>query len=420
MWYSILMNIYFSGIGGVAIGPLAQIALDAGYSVGGSDREASPMTDQLKKRGVSPHIGKQDGTYLKQSHSKLPVDWLVHTSALPPNHPELSIAKELGIKTAKRDELISHIISKHNLKLIAVAGTHGKTTTTGMIVWLAKYFGIPISYSVGATLSWGPSGKYTSKSEYFVYECDEFDQNFLSFHPKVSLVTSIEHDHIDTYPTKDSYFEAFRQFSDQSETLFTWQQYQSILGDSSNITYLSEISQYARLKGSHNRHNASLILAALKQFGLPAKYAADGLNKFPGTSRRFEKLADNLFTDYGHTPTEISATLQTAKEISNKVALIYQPHQNIRQHQIRDDYTPTVFQDADQVYWLPTYLSREDPELKQLTPAELTSQLPKGSVHIANPDSDLWQAITKLRQDNYLVLVMGAGDIDAWVRGNLS
>lgn len=414
------MNIYFAGIGGVAIGPLAQIALDAGYSVTGSDKETSLMTDQLEKRGVSLHVGKQDGSYLKKSHSELPIDWLVHTSALSPNHPELSVAQELGIKTAKRDELIAHIISENDLKLIAVAGTHGKTTTTGMIIWLAKYFGIPISYSVGATLTWGPSGKYTPKSKYFVYECDEFDKNFLNFHPEVSLVTSIEHDHIDTYPTKESYLEAFRQFSSQSKALFTWQQYQPILGKSSSITYLSEANQYARLRGNHNRHNASLILAALTQFGLPAKYAANGLNKFPGTNRRLEKLADNLYTDYGHTPAEISATLQAAKEMSSKVALIYQPHQNIRQHQIKNDYTPDIFQDADQVYWLPTYLSREDPSLKELTPAELTSKLAKDSTHLAKPSDNLWQTIANLRQDGYLVLVMGAGDIDAWVREQLS
>ena len=145
------MNIYFSGIGGVGIGPLAEIAADAGYAITGSDREESPMTRALQQRGVTISLN-QDGTFLQQQHESSPIDWFVHTSALPHDHPELSLARSLGLRTAKRDELLAHIINEKKLKLIAIAGTHGKTTTTGMIVWLAKYFGIPVSYSVGTTL----------------------------------------------------------------------------------------------------------------------------------------------------------------------------------------------------------------------------------------------------------------------------
>lgn len=412
------MNIYFSGIGGVAIGPLSEIALDAGHEVQGSDREPSLMTRRLEQRGIPLFIGEQDGSSLQASHDKKPIDWFVYTSSLPADHAELALARELGIKTAKRDELIAHIIAEKNLKLIAVAGTHGKTTTTGMIVWLAKYFGIPVSYSIGTTLAWGPSGRYVDGSEYFIYECDEFDRNFLHFHPFVSIVTSIEHDHADTYPTEESYIEAFQQFSNQSGSLFTWREYEPILG-SSHVTYLDGTNSSLRLHGEHNRRNASLILAALDTFGLPAKYAADGLNKFPGTDRRFEKLANNLYTDYGHTPTEIAATLQMAREVAEHVVLVYQPHQNVRQHQIKDEYTPSIFANATSVYWLPTYLSRENPELPVLKPEELTAQLPPETTHIAELSGELWQTITQLREDGNLVLLMGAGAVDTWARERL-
>lgn len=418
--YTVVMNIYFSGIGGVAIGPLCEIALDAGHEALGSDLGSSLMTERLKKRSVDIAIGEQDGSFLRDQHAKRPIDWFIHTSALPENHAELALAKELGIKTGKRDELIAHIIAEKKLKLIAVAGTHGKTTTTGMIVWLAKYFGLPISYSVGTTLPWGPSGRYVPGSEYFVYECDEFDRNFLHFHPYVSLVSSLEYDHPDTYPTKESYEEAFRQFSGQSGKLFTWRAHEPILGSSSHITYLDEPDPSLRLPGEHNRRNASLILAALEEFGLPARYAVDGLNKFPGTDRRFEKLADNLYSDYGHTPTEIAATLQMAKEVSARVVLIYQPHQNVRQHQIKDAYTSDVFQAADTVYWLPTYLSREDPALEVLEPAQLTCQLTPETLRISQLDETLWQEVMALRQEGCLVLLMGAGSIDEWARKRLS
>ena len=408
------MNIYFSGIGGVGIGALAQLAQDAGHTVQGSDMAESLMSQQLRARGVVVELA-QDGTFLRRAHAEAPIDWLVYTAALPPDHPELAVAHELGIKTSKRDELLQRIIAEKNLRLIAVAGTHGKTTTTGMVVWLAKYFGQPVSYCLGTTLSWGPSGRYAPGSEYFVYECDEFDRNFLQFHPYVSLITSLEHDHPDTYPTEADYFAAFRQFAQQSERVFTWRDYEAVLGSDEQVTYLSEPSPYLRLRGEHNRRNASLVLAALESFGVPARFAADGLNKFPGTARRFERLAPGLYSDYGHTPAEIAATLQMAREVARgDVVLVYQPHQNVRQHEIRDQYTNEVFKDASEVYWLPTYLSREPEDLETLPPQTLTQQL--HNVHLAEMDDDLWHAIEKARNDGKLVLAMGAGSIDAWVR----
>ena len=410
------MNIYFSGIGGVGIGPLAEIAHDAGYDVVGSDREDSLMMNALQKRGITITT-VQDGAFLREQHEKSPIDWFVYTSALPDNHPELVQARELGIRTAKRDELLAHIIKEKNLKLIAIAGTHGKTTTTGMVVWLAKYFGVPVSYSIGTTLSWGPSGRYIPGSEYFVYECDEFDRNFLHFHPYVSLVTSVEHDHPDTYPTAEDYDRAFRQFALQSESLFSWRELAHVFGETDTIAYLDEVSPYVRLHGEHNRRNASLVLAALEQFGLPAKYAADGINKFPGTNRRFEKLADNLYSDYGHTPTEIAATLQMARELSDHVILVYQPHQNVRQHEVKDHYTDAVFANAETVYWLPTYLSRENLDLAILSPDDLSKHV--SNVIVTDLDDTLWQTINEARAQGKMVLCMGAGTIDGWIRAHL-
>lgn len=412
------MNIYFSGIGGVGIGPLAEIALDAGYAVVGSDQSESPMTRQLSDRGVICSTD-QSGTFLRERHAGTPIDWFVHTAALPSDHPELVAARELGIKVSKRDELLLHILEEKNLKMIAIAGTHGKTTTTGMVIWLAHYFGIPLSYCVGTTISWGPSGHYDPASEYFVYECDEFDRNFLQFHPSVSLITSIEYDHPDTYPTEDEYLAAFRQFAEQSESTVTWREYEQLFAGDSQLTFLDETNPMLRLHGEHNRRNASLILSALGAFGIDPKYAADGLNNFPGTTRRFERLANNLYTDYGHTPTEIAATLQMARETFDHIVLVYQPHQNVRQHEIRNQYTDAVFKDADEVYWLPTYLSREADDLAVLTPEQLTQNLKETTVHIADLDDELWNTIQKMRDVPKLVLCMGAGSIDGWLRRQL-
>ncbi|MEO7905219.1 MAG: Mur ligase domain-containing protein [Candidatus Saccharimonadales bacterium] len=343
------MNIYFSGIGGVGIGPLAEIAFDAGYTVCGSDANNSLVTQRLQQRGIAVQIG-QDGAYLQQHHNQSPIDWFVHTAALPADHPELVLAQKLGLKIAKRDELLAHIIASKGLKLIAVAGTHGKTTTTGMLVWTLQQLGVPISYSVGTTLSFGPSGKYDPASQYFIYECDEFDRNFLHFEPYLSLVTAIDYDHPDTYPTRDSYMAAFSQFVAQCETTIMWKRDADVIDATIEDGWILGSDQVMdiTLPGAHNRRNATLVAKAIEclqvmQYDHPAtpvspKQAIAVLNSFPGTDRRFENLADNLYTDYGHHPAEIAATLQLARELSDHVVLVYQPHQNVRQHEIHDQY----------------------------------------------------------------------------------
>ncbi|HJP81340.1 MAG TPA: Mur ligase domain-containing protein [Candidatus Saccharimonadales bacterium] len=416
------MNIYFAGIGGVGIGPLAQIARDAGNSVQGSDLSESLTTHRLIQQGI-PVDTNQDGTFLRACNDSTPIDWFVYSASLPEDHPELVTARALGIKTSKRDALLAHIISAKKLKLIAVAGTHGKTTTTGMAVWAFKQLGIPISYSVGSTLSFGPSGAFDPKSEYFIYECDEFDRNFLHFFPHLSLITSVGYDHPDVYPTEQSYMQAFRQFLDQSQQVIMWQHD----GDRIQATekdgwILRETEvQSITLAGEHNRRNATLVLKGLEYLQLTdAESARKILASFPGTDRRFEKLADHLYSDYGHHPSEIAATLQMARELSDHVVLVYQPHQNVRQHEIRDLYTH-CFELAETIYWLPTYLSREDPALPILTPQQLAINVTnREAIHFSEMNDRLWKTIQDARENGKLVLLMGAGSIDSWARRELS
>jgi len=447
------MNIFFSGIGGVGIGPLAEIAYDAGYQVQGSDHTDTLVTRELVARGITVHVGPQDGVFLQQCHDTSPIDWFVYTSALPDDHAELVLARQLGIKVAKRDELLAHIITEKNLKLIAVAGTHGKTTTTGMVIWSLQQLDIPVSYSIGTTISFGPSGKFDPASDYFVYECDEFDHNFLHFHPYLSLITSIDYDHPDTYPSKENYFAAFRQFIDQSDMAIMWRVDHDLIAatDADNWILGDDEVIDLKLAGAHNRRNATLVIKALEylqsQFAVSsaktsaarvfaAAYATETrreavlaedvselaqqiLETFPGTDRRFEKLADNLYSDYGHHPVEIAATLQLARELSDHVVLVYQPHQNIRQHEIKDEYTDQ-FELAEEIYWLPTYLSREDPNLPILQPEELIQHVTnKEVIHVTEFGDELWDAIQRARDAGKLVICMGAGTIDGWLREEL-
>jgi UDP-N-acetylmuramate--alanine ligase len=416
------MNIYFSGLGGVGIGPLTEIAHDAGHTVMGSDLYEGLVTKELRDKGISVTIG-QDGSFLRASHEATPLDWFVYTAALPADHPELVLAKELGIRTGKRDEFLADFLKTHNLKLIAVSGTHGKTTTTGMTVWALQQLGVPVSYSVGTTISFGASGAYDPASEYFVYECDEYDKNLLHFSPYLSLLTSIDYDHPDTYPDEADYKATFRQYIAQSAHTIAWQKDLSYIEQEALETIWAldpgDVTDL-HLAGEHNRRNATLVIKALEYLGLSDEVKNSAiLEAFPGTDRRFEKLGNNLYSDYGHHPEEIAATLQLARELSDHVVLVYQPHQNWRQHFIRDQYT-SQFEKAEKVYWLPTYLTRENPDQPTLSPQELTGNVTNLEViQYAEMNDELWSTVQTARDEGKLVLLMGAGTIDGWAREHL-
>ncbi len=417
-----VMNVYFAGIGGVALGPLAEIARDLEYTVSGSDPNEGLMTKRLTETGITI-AADQSGEFLSAQHQHAPVDWFIYTSAMPENHPELIRARQLGIAhIVKRSEFINFILTEKRLKMIAIAGTHGKTTTTAMFVWAMQQLGISVSYSIGTTISFGPSGKYAPGSQYFIYECDEFDRNFLAFFPKLSIITSIDYDHPDTYPTRAEYAAAFTQFMSQSSQVIMWSHDQIeelIVPPATWQLQDNEVIDVA-LVGVHNRANATLIAKAAEYLELSNQDSmCEALNSFPGSARRFEKLGDNLYSDYGHHPAEIAATLQLARELSNHVVLVYQPHQNVRQYQIRDEYTDCM-QLAEQVYWLPTYLAREDPALPILSPEELAVNLVNHEVvTFADLNDALWNHITTARATGKLVLCMGAGTIDSWLRKQL-
>lgn len=419
------MHIYFAGIGGVGVGPLAAIAKEAGYRVSGYDLVNSPMTEKMEEKGIKVAIG--DGlAAITAAHKSQPIDWLVATAALPKNDPILAFARQHHIRISKRDELINQLVKDKRQQLIAVSGTHGKTTTTAMLAWLFQQFDIPESHSIGTLVSFAPSGTFSDEGLNFIYEADEYDRNMLHFKPAMAIITSLDYDHPDTYPTREDYKKAFRTFVRQSKQVFMWQKdadYIEVKPDKKIIIVDDLLSQeeLIKLPGHHNRMNALLACAAFNQISPEIKFEhiVMAMNRFPGTSRRFERLAEGLYSDYAHHPIEIAATLQMARELSRKVVAVYQPHQNIRQHEIADQYG-NCFQDASRVYWLPTYLSREDPQLPVLPPAQLIKKL--AHPDIAKP-ADLDDALIKnIRRElnrGALVLAMGAGDIDKWLRQHL-
>jgi UDP-N-acetylmuramate--alanine ligase len=424
------MHIYFSGIGGTAIGPLALIAQQAGHKVSGSDKQSSDYIDYLRRKGLNDiHIGQSEEA-IRLVHEKEPIDLLVYSSAISfenSNHPELAFARENNIKTGKRDALLNKIISEHGLKLVAIAGTHGKTTTTAMAVWLFKKLGIPISYSVGAKITFGEMGHFDPVSEYFVYECDEFDRNFLAFHPYMSLVTGIDYDHHEIYPSREDYQEAFRQFLSQSERNIVWQSdvescrltvednYLVIKDDDVMLNKLS-------IAGEVNRRDAWQVINAVHEVTKqPVEDLVPLMEQFPGLSRRFESIVPGLYTDYAHTIPKIKGCLQLAKEVSGDVVVVYEPLTNRRQHYIKDEYRK-LFEGVKKLYWVPSYLAREDENLEVLSPEDLIKYM--GNPEIAEPASlnpKLKQNIQKHLESGDLVVCLsggGGGSLDEWLRQN--
>ena len=446
------MKIFISGISGTGMGPLALMAKQAGWTVWGTDLAKGAIYDELVKAGIEVKIGPQDGEFLlkkiaetkevkaeesasgiagesngddtleatdedgEKSASEIAENddeiWYVHTSALSETSEELKVARENGLKISKRDELTAYLVEKLNLKMVAVAGTHGKTTTTSMIVYVALKLGLPVSYIVGTTLGFAPSGAYHAGDKFFIYEADEYDRNFLKFHPWLAVITSVSYDHPDIYATREEYAEAFRQFTRQSESVIDE-------GAATKTNF--------QLAGEVRRYDAALARAAVERMlEETGKVATDAeiteiLNSFPGVGRRFERIADGVYTDYAHHPEEIAATVDVAREEAQMrgkkgVVVVYQPHQNVRQREVRDGYR-NAFCGAEKIYWLPTYLTREDPELEVLTPEDLIQGLSnKEMAEPAELNEKLKENLKRYLEDGYLVVLMTAGPADGWMR----
>jgi UDP-N-acetylmuramate--alanine ligase len=426
------MHVYFSGIGGAGIGPLAMVALQAGYTVSGSDKQASQYVDYLRAHGIDNiHIGQSEEA-IKAAHAQTPIDWFVYTSALPlenPNAPELLFCKQEHIKTSKRDELLNEILKDRKLKLIAAAGTHGKTTTTALLVWLFTQLKEPVSYLLPAKTSFAELGAYEPTSTYFIYEADEFDRNFLAYEPAISLITGVSWDHHEIFPTREDYQAAFREFISQSHKTYIWQEDNDYLGLESgerlsvldsNASAIEELS----LLGHYNRLDAWLAINAVHQATKqPLRELVALANRFPGLQRRMEQLIPNLYSDYAHTPEKIRGAMSVASEMAaqtgQKLIIVYEPLTDRRQHYMIDDYKD-CFSGATKVYWVPSYLAREDPSQRVIPPSEMIAHLDDPS--LAEPmerDDTLKHIIQKHLDGGDMVIGIaggGGGSLDDWLR----
>ncbi len=430
------MHIYFSGIGGAGIGPLSLIAYKAGYDVSGSDKQDSSYLHYLGEQGVTNvHVGQ---TYeeIAAIHAVKPIDWFVYSSAVTKEQhdpDELRFCKDHGIKTSKRDDLLNQLLEDNHLKLIAIAGTHGKTTTAAMVIWLLKQLGIPESHTLAAKSTFAEMGEFDAASEYFVYEADEYDRNFLAFTPYISIITGIDWDHPDIYPTREDYYAAFVDFVRQSQSAYIWDADASRLSlePSERVHELQSadpgISAKLQLPGLVNRLDAWIVAQAVGQVtNRPIDELCEHLNRFPGIGRRFEQIAPNLYSDYAHTPPKIRGALQLAHETApQNVVVVYEGLHNTRQHFIKDELK-NLFDDVKKLYIVPSYLAREDENLALLSPEDLKGLLSdeaQAHTQAAELNEALKTRIEEHLKQGDLVVCISAGggnSLDEWLRQNFN
>jgi UDP-N-acetylmuramate--alanine ligase len=444
---------HFIGIGGAGMSALASALLDLGAAVSGSDLVESEATRELQRRGARVYIGHAADNIAGASR-------VVFTSAVGPDNPELAAAREGGIPVVKRAELLGKLMDTR--RGVAVAGTHGKTTTSAMIAWTLARAGRDPSYMVGGDIrGLGPGGHWGAGPE-LVAEADEYDSSFLQLRPEVAVVTNIEPEHLDYYGSFEAVFGAFGEFAlnvkpggllvlcaddphaaslaaqlagsaapfrlqlygASPEAL--WRARETGSNDLGGTDYValrsgSEVARLSlRVPGHHNVLNSLAALAACVELGLPPAEAARLLGEFEGAGRRFEEKGTaggiTVVDDYGHHPTEIAATLAAARRRypGRRLVVLFQPHTYTRTRDFLEGFASSLSA-ADRVVVGEIYASRERDTLgmsgrmiaDRITglPAEFAPNL-KEAAEILLDD---------LRPGDVL-LTMGAGDV--WKAGD--
>lgn len=385
-------HIHFIGIGGSGMYPLAQILHSRGFYLTGSDNNETSTLAAVRKMGIPVHLGHSPENIAG-------ADLIVHTAAIMEDNPELIAAKQSGVLTIQRSELLG-LITSHYSKAFCVSGTHGKTTTSSMLTHILLAAGIDLSAVIGGKLkAIGGSGRAGS-SEYMVCEACEFVDTFLKLFPDISIILNIDRDHMDYFKTMENLKLSFTKFCNKttdmiivngndensleavgnSETkakIITFGKTEDCDFYPMNINhkadFLTEFELYhhgekltditIHVPGIHNVYNAVAACAAAYSAGISAAALREGLDKFGGTMRRFERLAEingiTIADDYAHHPAEIAATLKTAKEMSfRRVWAVHQPFTYSRTAMLLDEFAEAL-KIADKVVLTEIMGSRE-------------------------------------------------------------
>ena len=441
-----IRQIHMVGIGGIGMSSIAEVLLNRGYDVTGSDLETSDVTDRLQEQGATiyeGHAAEQVGE----------ADVVVYSSAIDPDeNPETREAERRRISLIPRAEMLGELIGmKYG---VGVAGTHGKTTTTSMSGLVVAEGGFDPTVIVGGKVTAFGSNAVTGEGDVIVIEADEYDRTFLRLTPSVAVITSIETDHLDIYEDLDDIKSAFIQYANSvpffgaAILCLDDPNVQAIVGDVERrvITYgttrqaevraenirreglttrfdvmrhderLGEIA--LRVPGMHNVRNALAAVAVGLELEVEFERVKAGLEQFTGVRRRFEKVGESdgivVIDDYAHHPTEIRATIDAASQgyPDRRIVAVFQPHLYSRTRDFLDDFARSFF-DTDQLVLTDIYGSREAPiegiDGRRL--ADRTEQFGHRAVHYVPDKTELPDRLREWTAPGDVVLMLGAGDI---------
>ncbi len=450
---SMKQHVHFVGIGGIGLSAMAKVLLEEGYRVSGSDLQSSPLMADLEALGAIVYKGHAAGNVG-------PADLVIMSSAIQPNNPEVVAARQRGIPVMKRDRMLGRMMEGRYG--IAVAGTHGKTTTTALIAWLLTRAGLDPTFIVGGVVENLGTNAQAGKGTPFVIEADEYDYTFLGLKPRLAVVTVIEMDHPDCFRDLDEVTEAFVKFvslvpedgcivgcgdesrvraviegakgsegtegSDEGPKVVTyglgagvdWQAVEiraNGVGGSDFVALRERqpVGTFSlQLPGLHNVKNALAAIVVADHLGLELAGVRMALREFQGTQRRFEHKGTAggvvVIDDYAHHPTEIRVTLAAARGRypDSEIWAVFQPHTYSRTRALLHEFAAS-FDDADHVIVVDIYPAREYDDLG-VSAADIVARMGHPDArHIATLDDATDYLLRHLKAGNVLI-TLGAGD----------
>jgi len=450
-----MTHIHLIGIGGTGMSSIARVLLERGYEVSGSDRLLSPLALDLRKAGVTVYEGHAPEN-IKGA------DMVVRSSAIPDDNIEVITAQRQSTPVLKRSDFLGSLMEK-NIG-IAVAGTHGKTTTSALMAWSLYRLGLDPSYILGGVSKNLGINAHAGSGDHFVIEADEYDRMFLGLNPEVILITNVEYDHPDCYPTPAEYTLAFHNFihrlkprgfvlADYASTVKN-DLFKSLPADTRAFTYgLDPKSDYRavnlksnqiggttfevvftadslpittvslQIPGEHNVRNALGVIAVHHLLGTNVNVAAQSLAEFMGTGRRFDVIGEingvTVIDDYAHHPTKIKATLAAAhtRYPGRRIVAVWQPHTYSRTRALASEFIRSL-ENADLTIVSEIYASREKPE--DYSSKALVQQMDlRKALYIAGIPEISRYLIRHLLPGDVLI-VLSAGDADQICRTVLS
>jgi UDP-N-acetylmuramate--alanine ligase len=439
-----IKSMYFIGVGGAGMSGIALLAHELGYEVAGSDLKESRYTKELKRRGIHIEIG-----HAKENLEGRKVDVVVKSTAVPEKNPELKFALKNSIPVWPRAKMLAHL--GEGYKTLAVAGTHGKTTTSSMLASALYKLNADPSLIIGGIVNEFEFNARHGNSDYYVVEADESDGSFTYLKPFSAIITNIEADHLDFYSGLEEIKEVFSEFvssiskdgvliiCNESNDLEEIAQrsakckvitvgfkegsdYRLIEEEASVILQAPDgsaaILSLDNSPGRHNLLNAACVVAHLNFLGFDLKESAAAVKDFKGVKRRFDLIGEakgiKVFDDYAHHPTEVAATLAAAKSQGfRRVSVIFQPHRYSRTQALASDFG-SAFKDADTLLFLDVYAAGEMPipgvngrllleEVKEVEPNKLLTWIPERQEAV--------DFIVQASSAGDAIFTMGAGDV---------